>query len=191
MKKQISELMQELRSIVPPWAWEEVERAIQFILEKHAGLTRPGGEPAPAHLLRVGLRAARYATAKAPADTVELVQSALLHDVVEDTSTTAAEVAKRSGSAVAANVAAVSHYEEEESDEVYLSRVAAGGRNAVLTKRFDRLDNLETLANAAPEFRARKLAEVRTALPIWRRIDPDGATEIESMLIQVEEVSRG
>ena len=78
-----------------------------------------------------------------------------------------------------ANMEANPGDEEEQADEVYLSRVANGGRNAVLTKRFDRLDNIKALANAPAEFRAMKLAEIRSALPIWYRIDPDGACEIE------------
>lgn len=41
------------------------------------------------------------------------------------------------------------------------------------------MDNIKTLANAPAEFQATKLAEIRSALPIWYRIDPDGAYEIE------------
>ena len=185
------DLLLELLDCVPVEARDKVRRAIEFVLDKHDMQTRPGGELAIVHLMRVGLRAARYTAAEAPADTVELVQSALCHDVVEDTKTAPTEIAELFGAAVANNVAAVSHYEEEEPDEVYLSRVEQGGKNAVLTKRFDRLDNIETLVNAPADFRAKKLAEVRAALPIWHRIDPEGALEIESTLQKVEEVSNG
>lgn len=175
----IKRLIGELLGLVLVANREAVTRAIQFALQKHDGQFRLGGEPHACHLLRVAIRAANYATKNCPNDFRELVQSGLLHDTVEDTNTTVKEVAELFGKAVARNVLAVSHIEEEEADEVYLSRVANGGRNAVLTKRFDRLDNIKTLANAPTEFRETKLAEIRNALPIWYRIDPEGAHEIE------------
>lgn len=175
----IKQLIDELLEQVPAADREAVNRAIYFALLRHDGQFRLDGEPHACHLLRVGIAAAIYATDNCPNDLRELVQSGLLHDTVEDTNTTVEEVAELFGEAVARNVLAVSHVEEEESDEVYLTRVANGGKNAVLTKRFDRLDNVKALANAPAEFRAMKLAEIRSALPIWYRIDPDGACEIE------------
>lgn len=175
----IKQLVDELPGLVPVVDRDVVHRAIQFALAKHEGQFRLGGEPHACHLLRVAMAAAHYATEYCPRDLRELVQSGLLHDTVEDTNATVQEVIELFGETVARNVLALSHIEEEEADEVYLSRVANGGRNAVLTKRFDRLDNIKTLANAPAEFRAMKLAEIRSALPIWYRIDPDGAREIE------------
>ena len=175
----IKRLIGELLGFIPAADQEAVQRAIHFALERHEGQFRLDGEPHACHLLRVAAAAAHYATEYCPRDLRELVQSGLLHDTVEDTNTTIKEVIELFGETVARNVLALSHIEEEEADEVYLSRVANGGRNAVLTKRFDRLDNIKTLANAPAEFRATKLAEIRSALPIWYRIDPDGAHEIE------------
>ena len=86
-------------------------------------------------------------------------------------------------------VRAVSHEEEEEPDSVYLRRVAAGGPLAVVFKRSDRLDNLNTLRHAPIRFRERKLAEVRAALPLWQEIDPAGAPMIEALLEEVEHES--
>ena len=175
----IKRLIGELLGFIPAADQEAVQRAIHFALERHEGQFRLDGEPHACHLLRVAAAAAHYATEHCPSDLRELVQSGLLHDTVEDTNTTVEEVTELFGETVARNVLALSHIEEEEADEVYLSRVANGGRNAVLTKRFDRLDNIKALANAPTEFRAMKLAEIRSALPIWYRIDPDGAREIE------------
>jgi len=179
MNNIIKQLIGELLGIVPAADHDAVHRAIQFVLIKHEGQFRLDGELHASHLLRVAIAAAHYATKHCPRDLRELVRSGLLHDTVEDTNTTVKEVTELFGEAVARNVLALSHIEEEEADEVYLSRVANGGRNAVLTKRFDRLDNIKSLANAPAEFRATKLAEIRSALPIWYRIDPDGAHEIE------------
>lgn len=176
------QLIGQLLGLVPVKDQEAVNQAIEFALIKHEGQVRLGGEPHAHHLLRVAIAAATYANENCPEDLVELTQSGLLHDTVEDTNTTAEEVAGLFGEDVARNVQALSHIEEEEADEVYLSRVASGGRNAVLTKRFDRLDNITALAIAPAEFRTKKLDEVRSALPIWRRIDPEGALEIQSLL---------
>jgi GTP pyrophosphokinase len=175
----IKRLIGELLGLVPAVDQDAVHRAIKFALTKHEGQFRIDGEPHVCHLLRVAAAAAHYAIEHCPRDLRELVQSGLLHDTVEDTNTTVQEVTELFGETVARNVSALSHIEEEEADEIYLSRVANGGRNAVLTKRFDRLDNIKTLANAPAEFRAMKLAEIRSAIPIWYRIDPEGAREIE------------
>lgn len=179
MDDTLKRLTGELLGLVPATDREVVHRAIQFALTKHDGQFRLGGEPHAYHLLRVAIAAASYAAENCPNDLRELAQSGLLHDTVEDTNTTVEEVTELFGETVARNVLALSHVEEEEADEVYLTRVANGGRNAVLAKRFDRLDNIKALANAPAEFRATKLAEIRLALPIWYRIDPDGAREIE------------
>ena len=102
------------------------------------------------------------------------------HDLYEDTKTSVQELIKLFGQEVSNNIVALSHIEEEEPDEIYLARVAAAGRIAVLVKRFDRLDNIESLARAPEEFQQKKLKEIRIALPFWQQIDPDGAREIET-----------
>jgi GTP pyrophosphokinase len=158
---------------------KKVLEAIEFAFLKHLGQERPGGEPQFAHVLRVAKLAEECAQWLSPESGEVLVVSEILHDVLEDTPTTDAEICKKFGDEVAKIVRALSHESEEEPDEVYLRRVARGGKIAVLAKRFDRLDNLRSLATMPAEFRERKLAEVRSALPIWREIDPDGALEIE------------
>jgi len=45
------------------------------------------------------------------------------------------------------------------------------------------------LRQAPREFRERKLAEVRAALPLWHEIDPEGAPQIEALLEEVENES--
>lgn len=165
--------------------------ALAFAQERHKGQTRPGGESQVEHVMRVALRAAQFACDEniLGRDAEDLIASALLHDVLEDTDATYHALAEQFGERVARIVRAVSHEEEEEPDEVYLRRVAAGGRLAVIVKRCDRLDNLDTLRHAPPDFRMRKLAEVRASLPIWYEIDPDGAPLIETLLREVEHES--
>lgn len=160
----------------------KIIEAIEFASNRHSGQVRPGGESQMAHILRVAREVAGYAEARHLTDTDYadiLVVSAILHDVLEDTATTDSELAEKFGGEVARTVRALSHVCEEESDEVYLARVAWSGTVAIVVKRFDRLDNLRGLANMPAEFRECKLAEVRAALPIWREIDPEGAVEIK------------
>ena len=164
--------------------------ALAFAEKAHAGQHRPGGEPQFDHVLRVVGRALLMGPMELlpDEDFAVLVAAAALHDVLEDTPCTEEDLADVFGGEVARVVRALSHVTEEESDELYLSRVAAGGRLAIIVKRCDRLDNLETLALAEDSFRHRKVAEVEAALPIWRRIDPVGAYLIEEAL---EKLQRG
>ncbi len=166
-----------------------VLEAIEFAYKKHDGQVRPGGEPQFAHVLRIAKLVEEYLESHELTNTCGAVvfrMSAILHDVLEDTATTKGELVEKFGKEVAEIVRALSHESEEESDEVYLRRVAAGGMVAIIVKRCDRLDNLQTLVNTSPEFRARKCAEVRSALSIWQEIDPDGAIEIEKEVLKYE-----
>ena len=165
----------------------EVARAIEFAKRVHSGQFRPGGESQFDHLMRVLDVASNFVRSSDEEDAIDTLVASVLHDTLEDTDTTDHEIAELFGSRVAKIVRAVSHEEEEEPDEVYLRRVAAGGRLAVIVKRSDRLDNLNTLRHASLELRKRKLAEIRAALPLWREIDPDGAPLIEELLQEVEQ----
>src|SRR3989344_9059105 len=161
---------------------KKVLEAIEFAYRKHEGQVRPGGESQFTHVLRVMRLVAEYLEMhdlekSCGANTFMI--SAILHDVLEDTTTTDQEIAERFGNEVACVVRVLSHDYEEEPDEEYLRRIVVGGTVAIIVKRCDRLDNLRTLLNTSPEFRARKCGEVRATLPIWKEIDPEGAIEIE------------
>lgn len=183
-----------------PDVLDKVANAIAFAMNKHKGQTRLDGGSQIDHVRRVSEIASRFldrydqddttaALRLSEEDGIDLVTAAVLHDILEDTDTTDAELAVQFGERVAQIVRAVSHDQEEEPDEVYLRRVADGGRLAVIVKRSDRLDNLNTLRQAPPEFRKRKLTEIRTALHLWYWIDPDGAPLIEELLQEVERES--
>lgn len=177
-----------LLELAPEGVRKAALNALAFAEEAHAGQIRPGGEPQIHHVVRVVGLALVTGQLESLDDAAfaGLVAAAALHDVLEDTSCTDDVLAAQFGGEVARVVRAVSHVAEEESDETYLSRVHAGGRLAVLVKRCDRLDNLGSLASAPKNFRDVKLAEVEAALPIWRRIDPQGATLIESLLRELQ-----
>ena len=167
----------------------KVLEAIEFAYKKHAGQVRPGGESQFAHILRVTKLVAEYLETHDMMNTCgagTFLVSAILHDVLEDTATTDQEIAGLFGNEVACVVRVLSHDHEEEPDEEYLRRIVVGGMVAIIVKRCDRLDNLRTLTNTSPEFRARKCEEVRAALPIWQEIDPEGAVEIEKEVSKYE-----
>lgn len=177
-----------LLDLAPEGVRKAALNALAFAEKAHVGQMRPGGEPQIHHVVRVVGLALIVGQLESLDDATfaGLVAAAALHDVLEDTSCSDEDLAAEFGGEVARVVRAVSHVSEEESDELYLSRVAAGGRLAVLVKRCDRLDNLESIARAPKNFREVKLAEVEAALPIWRRIDPDGAIQIESLLRRLQ-----
>ena len=104
-------------------------RAYDYARQQHAGQTRLDGEEYINHPVRVAMEVMRYPLTRGDME-VALVSS-LLHDVVEDTPATSEDVAERFGAEVARVIMALSHEDEEESDEVYLARVAAGGDIAV------------------------------------------------------------
>lgn len=178
----IAEARAALFELLPSLDRSTIEAAVVFMEDRHAGQKRPGGESQILHALRVAVRAAEVALAECPDDLRVLVQAALCHDLLEDTDTTDAELEARFGSVVARTVRAVSLESDDEPIERWMTRVQAGGRLAILTKRFDRLDNVAHLGNAPAAFRAAWLPDVRAALVIWRTIDPDGAREIETIL---------
>ena len=165
---------------------KKVAQAQAFATKKHRGQVRPGGEPQMDHVNRVAERAARFVFSLPEKLAIDCICAAYLHDVVEDTPVTRIQIARMFGERVAKIVQAVSHEEEEEPDEVYLARVATGGHLAVIVKRADRLDNLDTLRNAPREFCQRKLAEIRRALPIWYQIDPVGAPLIDALVKEID-----
>lgn len=178
---------QKLIGMVSEKLRNAVEAAIEFANQKHLNQIRPGGEAQIEHLLRVALRAAEYMKNHIEdEDSEKLVIASLLHDVIEDTFVTAEEIKNLFGEEVAQAVQAVSHKYEEEPDEEYLRQVALGGKLAILVKRFDRLDNLESLKNAPVKFREQKIREIKKALPIWEEIDSKGAEQIKNMLRSFE-----
>ncbi len=172
---------------VPSYDRSAVEATVAFMKERHTGQERPGGEPQILHALRVAVRAAQFASIECPDDLLVLVQAALCHDLLEDTETTDADLEARFGRVVARTVRAVSLESEDEPDEVWTVRVKVGGRLAILTKRFDRLDNIAHLGNAPADFRQMWLPQVRANLAFWRPIDPDGADQIEEILTHYAE----
>jgi (p)ppGpp synthase/HD superfamily hydrolase len=105
-----------------------------------------------------------------------IVAAGLLHDVVEDTDTTEAEIAERAGPRVASLVAALTEdpgipdYAARKAD--LRRKIAAGGRDAAVVSAADKLSKVRALARTGahvPEAKAehydRTLAIVTTGAP--------------------------
>jgi (p)ppGpp synthase/HD superfamily hydrolase len=121
-----------------------LRQALAFARARHGDQCRRGSEtPYWVHLVRVGLELARWGETWPV-----LFQAALLHDVVEDTPTTLAEVEEGFGPQVAELVdwltAPGSH--DEEAVRAYYARLRADGPSeSHILKLADRTDNLRSL----------------------------------------------
>ena len=165
-------------------ARQTVLAAYEYAREKHAGQYRNGGEMYINHVARVGMACAEYAVSErlSERDALILICAGLLHDTIEDTDATHEALCRFFGADIADTVLAVSHESEEEPEAVFADRVSRGGMLAVIVKRFDRMDNIQSLPKADEAFRLEKSREIRENFPIWRGIDPVGAEIFENML---------
>lgn len=182
------ELLVKIIDLLPERQFKYCVRALVFAVKAHQGQMDYGDEPHIYHVLEVTLAAAEYA--RAYPDKVFnsgwFIASGVLHDVVEDTDVTIGQIGNEFGMQVAYKVAALTHVDEDESDEEYLRRIAEAGWDALKLKSFDRIRNLRRLWLAPAEFRARKISEVRASLGLWRELDPECADEIKTVLEEVE-----
>ena len=129
------------------WTPDAYLRALDFAAERHAGQLLPGSQlPYLVHLVSVAAEVMR-AIALEPVDAPDLaVTCALLHDVVEDTPTTADEVAARFGAEVARGVVALSKDPALPKDaqlDDSLARIRTSPREIWVVKLADRITNLQ------------------------------------------------
>ncbi|MBX5466477.1 MAG: bifunctional (p)ppGpp synthetase/guanosine-3',5'-bis(diphosphate) 3'-pyrophosphohydrolase [Firmicutes bacterium] len=138
-----------------------IRRAVEFADAAHAGQTRASGEPFIAHPLAV---AAILSDLRMDQQTIV---AALLHDVVEDTAYTLADVENAFGPEIAELVDGVTKLdrlevrsrEEEQAENLRKMFLAmAKDIRVILIKLADRLHNMRTLRHLPPE-RARRIAE--------------------------------
>lgn len=124
-----------------------LDQATAFAEARHGDQTRPAGEPYIEHLLEV----TRVLVEAIGITDVDLLRTAVLHDVVEDTGCTLDEVRERFGDRVATLVDWVTKpaRREDESREqaraAYLDRLRSAPDDAVLVKLADRLSNVQRL----------------------------------------------
>ena len=172
--------------------------ALAFALAAHGGQTRKGSQvPYVSHLLQVSGLVLEYG------GDLEQAVAALLHDVVEDTPATLAEVAAGFGPGVAGIVADCTDTQADETPEhkrpwlarkqAYVTRLRAVPGRSALVIGCDKLHNLRTLVadltvqgpavlarfNAPPAQQRWLFAELQAALA--GKIPPHLHAELEAL----------
>jgi len=141
-----------LRDRLPAHAVTKVAGAVAFATGQHGDQRRPGGAPYTEHLLETLEVLVRGAGVADP----DLLCAAALHDVVEDTTCTLAEVAAGFGPRVAELVgwvtipAPAAGQDKAAIKEAYLRGLRHAPHDAILVKLADRASNVQTLRNLAP-----------------------------------------
>ncbi|HTQ42208.1 MAG TPA: bifunctional (p)ppGpp synthetase/guanosine-3',5'-bis(diphosphate) 3'-pyrophosphohydrolase [Polyangiaceae bacterium] len=155
---QAEQLIERIRSYQPTVDSELIQRAYDYSFKMHAGQTRKSGQPYVVHPVSV---AGIIADLKLDAASV---CAGLLHDVVEDTLATTADITKEFGTEVAELVDGVTKLsqinftsKEDRQAENFRKMVVAMARDirVLLIKLCDRLDNMRTLEHMKPEAQER------------------------------------
>ncbi len=151
-------LFKEWSGYLKPEDVARIETAYHFSEAAHNGQFRASGEPYISHPLAVATILAQLRL-----DSQALI-AALLHDVMEDTSVTKAEISRKFGKPVAELVDGVSKLDriefethEEAQAENFRKMLLAMARDVrvILIKLADRLHNMRTLDAVPPEKRRR------------------------------------
>jgi guanosine-3',5'-bis(diphosphate) 3'-pyrophosphohydrolase len=160
-----------LREIIPDWSLDEgtkrldadlLARAYRFSEEAHRGQTRNSGDPYVTHCVEVA-----KILADLQLDTVT-VASGLIHDVVEDTKITVADVEREFGKEIAGIVDGLtkiaklpnSGSNQDRQVESYRKLLLSIAKDArvIIVKLADRLHNMRTL-DFLPEEKRRRIAQ--------------------------------
>jgi guanosine-3',5'-bis(diphosphate) 3'-pyrophosphohydrolase len=133
----------ELRGYLDAATIERLDEAMTFALARHAGQTRPHGEPYAEHLFEV----LEILVVGAGVRDADVLVAAVLHDVVEDTSTSLEEVTERFGAGVAALVKWLTKSPGDGDDvrTTYLTGLRDAPAQAIVVKLADRLSNVQRL----------------------------------------------
>ena len=155
------DLMKRMQENRPQDDLTIVKKAYDYSLKNHEGQTRASGEPYLVHPLEVAL-----VLAEMKMDPVAIA-AGLLHDSVEDTSVTIADIKKEFGEQVAHIVEGVTKIskidfatrEEQQAENLRKMMLAmVDDIRVVLIKLADRLHNMRTLEHLQPD-RQHKIAE--------------------------------
>ncbi|HZU10051.1 MAG TPA: bifunctional (p)ppGpp synthetase/guanosine-3',5'-bis(diphosphate) 3'-pyrophosphohydrolase [Pseudacidobacterium sp.] len=151
---QFKKLIATVRANRPNDDTDIIRKAWEFCLEHHKGQTRASGEPFVLHPLEVAV-----VLAEMKLDSTAIA-AGLLHDAVEDTPVTTAEIASKFGEQVAHIVEGVTkidkiqfaNKEDRQAENVRKMLLAmVSDVRVVLIKLADRLHNMRTLEHLPPE----------------------------------------
>jgi guanosine-3',5'-bis(diphosphate) 3'-pyrophosphohydrolase len=159
--KTVDELVARIKSYHPNLPENFIERAYAFSEKAHTGQMRRSGEPYISHPLNVaGILAELHLD-------VDTIATGLLHDTVEDTEITLADIQKEFGPTVAALVDGVTKIGQmnfrnsfDKQGENIRKMIVAMGKDVrvVLVKLADRLHNMRTL-NHMPYEKQNRIAQ--------------------------------
>jgi GTP pyrophosphokinase len=158
---QLKTLIDEIPKYQPGVDLEVLERAYRFSERSHQGQQRASGEPYVSHPLQVASLLVGFKM------DVTTVTAGLLHDVLEDTTTTKADLEAEFGKEIAELVDGVTKIgklafssREERQAENFRKMLVAMARDlrVLMIKLADRLHNMRTLDYLAPD-KARKIAQ--------------------------------
>jgi (p)ppGpp synthase/HD superfamily hydrolase len=146
----------ELRERLPAGTFSRLREAADFAVARHGDQRRPTGAPYTEHLLEALEVLVRGAGVTSP----DILCAAVLHDVVEDTGCTLAEIGAAFGPRVAELVGWVTIREPGPGEDrasvkdEYLRGLSSAPHDAILVKLADRASNAQTL-DKLPEARQR------------------------------------
>ncbi len=144
------------------WSQDRYVEALRFAAQAHGEQKTPMGVPYVAHLAAVTMEVMAALRAEPGHDEDLAVVCALLHDVVEDTATTLADVDAAFGPRVAAGVAALTKdgtLDKPRAMRESLARILAQPPEIAVIKLGDRITNLAT--PTPPHWTAKKIAAYR------------------------------
>jgi len=169
-----AELERRVHALRPNEDLSALRKAFEFAAARHLGQRRVSGEAFMVHPLMVTLQLAEMHM-----DLVCL-ETGLLHDVVEDTTATLAEVKKEFGDDVARVVDGVTKLsklnlasrEERQAESVRKMLLAmVNDIRVIMVKLADRLHNMRTIGSLSPERQERIAAEtMEIYAPIAHRL---------------------
>ncbi len=140
----------DLRSLLPEATCDAVAKAVEFAVRFHGDQRRPTGAPYLEHLLEALEVLVRGAGVTDPG----VLCAAVLHDVLEDTPCTVADVRREFGDRVADLVGWVTipqaGGDRKAVKEAYLKGLEQAPDDAILVKLADRASNVQTLRNLSP-----------------------------------------
>lgn len=172
--QEFEQLIASLKEARPKDDLSPIDKAYRFAAQYHSGQSRASGEPYMSHPLAVAkiLAAMRM-------DVVS-IETGLLHDIVEDTSVTTADIQKNFGDEVARCVDGVTKLSkinffsaEDRQAESYRKMLLAmvNDIRVIIVKLADRLHNMRTLGSLSAERRERIAREtLEIYAPIAHRL---------------------
>lgn len=163
----LQEIIQNIQSYHPDPNLDPVKQAYHYVRNKHQGQTRASGEPYVNHVTEVAFLATKLKL------DISSIVTCLLHDTVEDTSTTLEEIEEKFGKEVSELVDGVTKLSqvkfssrEEQQAENFRKMLLAMAKDirVLLIKLCDRTHNMRTLGFLSE---ARRLRIAQETLDIY------------------------